>query len=781
MDQQITELRGGRLGYVTFKRTYARRLDDTNQDSPTESWLQMNQRLINALPTLGLNLTEDEQKELLYLFLNQKCSLAGRFLFQLGTATTKKMGIVSCLNCAFCVVDKPIQPFTWAMTALMLGCGVGVNIQREYVRNLPAPRHLVVTREDTRDADFIVSDKREGWVALLERLLRGHFEDGVDFTYSTILLRSRGATIKGFGGTASGPDILCEGIHKINGVLNARTGQPMRPVDCLDIINIISSIVIAGNVRRSAAIAIGDYEDEEYMNAKRWDLGNIPPWRAYSNNSVVCNDINRLPESFWDTYSGNGEPIGLLNMDLARKCGRTGETQYADPLVRGTNPCITGDTVIATTEGPKTVLELVRKQFCAISYAREPFKSTCDGFWCTGLQKVCELRLVNGDSVRATPEHKFLTREQTGGHESIWVQLGNIVPGNLVMTGNLTAVPVEAVVLCDKEELVYDCTIPFSHHVIANNIVCHNCGEQSLEDRELCNLSELFLPHIESPEELWRCTQFLYRICKHAYTLHAPLPGTDAVIQRNMRLGIGVSGYLQAPPEKRQWLRVNYERLRAFDKEYAAAHKMPPSVKLTTVKPSGTISLLAGVTPGCHPAYAPFYIRRVRFAAESPLVQQCQTEGYHTEPEVGFDGRANHMTTIVEFPMAVPVGTVCARDMNAIKQMEVVKELQANWSDNSVSVTVYYRKEELPAIRQWLRENYNDHIKSVSFLLHNEHGFAQAPYEEISADRYNAMMARIAAAKQANRWKTQPSIGSPGADDAELQDFECAGGACPIR
>ena len=72
--------------------------------------------------------------------------------------------------------------------------------------------------------------------------------------------------------------------------------------------NIIGKIVVAGNVRRSAQIALGDCDDIEYLRAKRWDLGGIPNWRAMSNNSVICSDISELPEEFWEGYNGNGEP-----------------------------------------------------------------------------------------------------------------------------------------------------------------------------------------------------------------------------------------------------------------------------------------------------------------------------------------------------------------------------------------------------------------------------------------------------------------------------------------
>ena len=103
--------------------------------------------------------------------------------------------------------------------------------------------------------------------------------------------------------------------------------------------DIIGQIVVSGNVRRSAQIALGDCKDKEFLRAKRWDLGNIPNWRCYSNNSVVCNDINDIldNEDFWAGYQGNGEPYGLINLGLSRKTGRLGEEQYPDPDVCGYN------------------------------------------------------------------------------------------------------------------------------------------------------------------------------------------------------------------------------------------------------------------------------------------------------------------------------------------------------------------------------------------------------------------------------------------------------------
>jgi hypothetical protein len=628
--QDLSTIPWGEVGYPVFKRTYARTLGDR-----TEEWPETVQRVITACnEQLNCGFTPDQQEELREIMLSLKGTVAGRFLWQLGTQTVDKLGLPSLQNCAFVVVDHPIRPFTWAFEMLMLGSGVGFNIQRENVEELPRPwANVKITRLDQNDADFIVPDSREGWVELLRRVLEASFIYGKGFSFATHLIRSKGSPIKGFGGTASGPEDLVWGMMEINKILNSKNGQYLKPVDCLDIMNIIGRIVVAGNVRRSAQIAIGDADDVEYLNAKRWDLGNVPNWRAMSNNSVVCGNIDKVHESFWDGYNGNGEPYGIINLSATRRMGRTGETQYPDPDVQGFNPC----------------------------------------------------------------------------------------------------------------------------------------AEQGLANFETCCLAEIYLPNIESYEELKKVATYLYRINKHSLAIKCAIKETEHIVHKNMRMGIGVTGYLQATEEQRLWLSDCYNYLREYDKEYSRLAGFPRSIKLTTVKPSGTLSLLAGVTPGAHPAYSQFYIRRIRMASNSPLVRAAKNAGYPVEFVRNFDGTEDHSTEVVSFPCKFPKGTTLASDMSAIDQLEVIKRLQKEWSDNAVSVTIYYRLEELEAIKQWLRENL-DVVKSVSFLLHSDHGFDQAPLEEITEEEYNKMSAMV-----------QPlvSIDGIGFDDVDIAD--CDTGACPVR
>lgn len=210
--------------------------------------------------------------------------------------------------------------------------------------------------------------------------------------------------------------------------------------------------------------------------------------------------------------------------------------------------------------------------------------------------------------------------------------------------------------------------------------------------------------------------------------------------------------------------------LRGFDAKYSAERGLPASIKLTTMKPSGTLSLLKGVTPGAHANPAgPYYYRRVRMSAESPLLDLCRKHGYHVEPNIEFDGSFSKTTMVVTFPCKVPEGTPIESDFSFKEQLDVVRRLQREWSDNSVSCTVYYKKEDLPAIKDYLYEHFTSEMKTVSFLLSQGHGFKQAPYETISREVYEQEIA-----------KTTP-ITSAIINENSFEVEECAGGACPIK
>lgn len=762
----------GPLGYITYKRTYARRLNENDPSSKTEEYADTIERVLKATQTqLKCNFTDGEINELREYFLLLKCSVAGRFLWQLGTKTVSKLGLASLQNCAATVVDSPIRPFTWTMDMLMLGSGVGYNIQKEYVYELPKVKKCRITRMETKDADFIVPDTRQGWVKLLELVLRSHFETGENFTYSTILVRGKGTLIRGFGGLASGPEDLCWGIEQIHKILSMRVGKKIRPIDALDIMNIIGHVVVAGNVRRSAQLSIGDMDDLQFLNAKNWGAGNIPNWRAMSNNSVVCNDIDMLPDQFWNGYTGNGEPYGLINLNLTRSTGRQGETQYPDPRVVCFNPCVSKDTLILTDKGSFPICFLSGKKI-----------NVWNGFeWSevepkiTGTnQSMLKVSFSNGSQLRCTYYHKFYVKDETG--EPLEIKAKDLKVGLTLIDwidpqGKFQEnIDITDILYSGIDRYVYCFDEPKRHLGIFNGVITGQCAEQSLENFETCCLAEIFLPNIVTKEELKKASTYLYRINKHSLALDCHHKETEDVVHQNMRMGIGVTGYLQATEEQKAWLSDTYEYLREYDREYSKANKFPVSIKLTTVKPSGTLSLLPNVTPGVHPAYSQHYIRRIRIASNSPLANLCRKHGYFSEYQKNFDGTDDKNIVVVSFPVSVPENTLVAKNLSAVEHLQHVSRLQKEWSDNAVSCTIYYRKEELGDIKNWLKHNYNDSVKSVSFLLHSEHGFVQAPYEEITKEQYEEYNALV------------ESIVSGDISESDMSEsFECVGGVCPVK
>jgi len=634
------------LGYIVYKRTYARLKDD----GKTEEWHETIRRCINGAQKIGANYTQEEAEQLFDLIFNLKCNFAGRMLWQLGTPTVDRFGANSLLNC-WNVSINSIRSFLFLFENLMLGGGVGFSIRREDIHELPRiKKDVSIIHKNTKDADFIVPDSREGWIRLLERVLEAFFIKGKSFNYSTILIRGAGERIGGFGGIASGPQILIDGIEKINKIFQQREGKKLRSIDVLDICNIIGGIVVSGNVRRSAQIAIGDPDDYLFLRAKNWSLGNIPNWRAMSNNTIYADDFSHISNEIWsngyvldsETGFAKGEPYGFFNLPLSQKYGRLKD----------------------------------------------------------GLMKDSNLYPTDEDNVVGT----------------------------------------------------------------------NPCGEISLASYECCNLSELYLNNISSKEELIICAKLLYKTQKAIAALPFIHEETNKIVHKNMRLGLGVTGICQSL-DKIEWLDTCYKELRKFDKEWSKERGWNRSIKLTTIKPSGTLSLLGGSTPGVHPAYSKYYIRRVRMASNDALVSYCRDLGYNVEYVVNFDGSENHDTVVVEFPCETPDGALFADDMGVTRQLEMVKKLQEVWSDNAVSVTAYYSDSELGELKKWLSDNYENGIKSVSFLLRQKHGFKQAPYEEITKEAYENKKSKVKPITILNQ-----NIGS----DA-LEGIECEGGACPIK
>ncbi len=318
------------LARIVYRRTYSRK-----DSGVLENWEQTVERAIMG-NVKGKNVPESEIKELLKLANERKAGPAGRGYWFSGAPAHERFGGAALNNCWF-LTAADYNHFVIAQDLLMLGGGVGLSVEQQFTSKLPRVRKDVhITHRATKDADFIIPDSREGWCELTRRILESYFETGRSFSYSTVCLRGYGEAIAGFGGVASGPLPLIRFVESLGGILSARAGKAIRPEDAADILTATGEMVVAGNVRRSAIIILGDCWDKDYLKMKRWDLGLIPTHRSCANYSVVCEDVEDLHPLFWKTYE-QGEPFGVVNRTAMQKYGRMGELKPDTAI--GVNPC----------------------------------------------------------------------------------------------------------------------------------------------------------------------------------------------------------------------------------------------------------------------------------------------------------------------------------------------------------------------------------------------------------------------------------------------------------
>ena len=318
------------LARVVALRTYAR-------PTPTgiENWDQIVEREV-AGNVRGHNVSEEEVKELLRLAKERKAGPAGRGYWFSGTDAHRHIGGAALCNCWY-LNASDWNNYVIAADYLMLGGGVGLSVEHKYSSKLPKIKGDVeIVHRATKDTDLIVPDTREGWCELIRRALEAWFVTGKSFSYSTVCIRGAGEPIKGFGGVSSGPLPLIDFIEMLCQIMRSRARKYLRPIDAADIMTGIGNMVVAGNVRRSAIIILGDCFDKDFLRAKRWDLGAVPAHRGRANYSVVCDDVDDLHPLFWKTYEA-GEPFGIVNRTNIRRFGRMGE--LAKDTAEGVNPC----------------------------------------------------------------------------------------------------------------------------------------------------------------------------------------------------------------------------------------------------------------------------------------------------------------------------------------------------------------------------------------------------------------------------------------------------------
>jgi len=611
------------LGEITFIRTYSR----VKEDGKKERWHEVCKRVIEGMYSVQKNHAKENRlpwndykaqksaQEAFDRMFNLKWTPPGRGLWAFGTPMTmEKRNSAALQNCAMVStrdIDRndPGALFAWVMDALMLGVGVGFDtIGQDKEMPIYGPTEPVVVYE--------IPDTREGWVEsvrlLINSMLRPN-QNIQEFKYD--LIRPLGAPIKGFGGVSSGPQPLIDLHARIRKVIGSRVGETLDSRAIVDIVNLIGTCVVSGNVRRSATLALGSAGDDDFINLKNseafpernsFDSEN-PGWAWMSNNSIAAT-VGTKYEDYVDLISNNGEP-GFIWLDVARNYGRLADpADGKDYRVMGFNPC----------------------------------------------------------------------------------------------------------------------------------------AEQPLESYELCTLVEVHLNRHTDKEDFLRTLKFAYLYGKTVTLVPTHWQITNGIMQRNRRIGTSLTGIASFAdthglPATRDWMDEGYQTIRKYDKQYSEWLCVRESIRVTTVKPSGSVSLLSGASPGVHwPVGGEYFLRAIRFSDQDPMMHLFKAAGYKTEPDL-----VSANTMVVYFP--VHSGHPRSeKDVTLFEKIGLAATTQKYWSDNGVSVTLSFDKDSetkhiAPALHM-----YEGQLKAVSFLPMGNTVYPQQPYQQITQEEYDNYVGQIA-------------------------------------
>ena len=272
------------------------------------------------------------------------------------------------------------------------------------------------------------------------------------------------------------------------------------------------------------------------------------------------------------------------------------------------------------------------------------------------------------------------------------------------------------------------------HRVVGYN----PCAEQSLESYECCTLVETYLNRHDSLEDYKRTLKFAYPYAKTVTLLPTHWEETNAIMQRNRRIGTSMSGVanfadIHGLPVLRDWMDSGYKTIQRYDNVYSEWMGIRESIKMTTVKPSGTVSILAGESPGVH--WTPggqYFMRAIRFANDDPMLPLFRMANYRVEQA----SESPNTTSVVFFPIE-SVAKRSEKDVTIFEKMSLAATAQRYWSDNSVSVTISFNKETEADHVGTVLHMYDGQLKTVSFLPSGNETYPQMPYTQITKDEYD--------------------------------------------
>jgi len=304
------------------------------------------------------------------------------------------------------------------------------------------------------------------------------------------------------------------------------------------------------------------------------------------------------------------------------------------------------------------------------------------------------------------------------------------------------------------------------------------CSEIILRSNQFCNLSEV----VVRPTDTKAMLKDKVELAAIIGTLQATL--TDfrylrKLWQRNTEeealLGLSLTGIMDHKVLSKDiasvtWLEDLKDVAIKTNKLWAKKLGINQSTAITCVKPSGTVSQLVDSASGIHPRFSKHYIRRVRSDAKDPLAQFMSATGFPVEQDL-----MSPSSLVYSFPVKSPETSVTVKQVGAMQQLKLWKAYQNHWCEHKPSITVYYTDDEFLEVAQWIWNNF-DLCSGISLLPVSDHVYQQAPYEDISEEKYQELVQQMPVGVNWNDLEQfEQEDNTTGS-----QELACVGGACEI-
>lgn len=323
------------------------------------------------------------------------------------------------------------------------------------------------------------------------------------------------------------------------------------------------------------------------------------------------------------------------------------------------------------------------------------------------------------------------------------------------------------------------------------------CGEVLLPANAVCNLTTINLTQFVVKGKYegqaavdWTGLKKAMRLSARAgyrmTCVDLELPGWNKIHHRDRLLGCSITGYqdlIGMLPEgfnEELFLEEMRKWTRFYADEYAEELGTPKSKLVTSVKPEGTLSLIAGgVSPGVHYQHSPYFIRRIRVNASDPLAKTALELGWQIHPEVG-QTMENATTLVIDFPCKTEARKT-KNDVSAVEQLKTYLMFQKNYVEHNASNTISVKPDEWEEVVDFVHTNWND-VLGVTFLESNSTYYPLLPYEECTKETYDDLVKKTRQFDPEILNNMEITTRNMGKEYEILDDKEgCENGVCPIR